>query len=181
MGQFIVLLVVVLLIYSLLKPSKKKQAKKIVVNNQDLQKILSNIEAQKKTTQVKNVKNKNQTQNKNQQQKTETEYASKAKTTLEKIEIEVKTYDDAVKSSDIVLETQKRSKGFENLDKSELYEIKEMDLETTFEKENEKWLKQTQKDNTEPTVDKPRKKTKLAAKDIKKAYITNQILERKYI
>jgi hypothetical protein len=171
MEKFLVLVVVLLFIYNLLKPNKKKQGK--TNSFQDLQKLPSNLEQQGKTTTTKS-ENKPKTQTAVPKKE---EYVS-----LEKTNTEVKTYDE-VNYDDIslaeYLETKKRSKGFEDLEESEYYTTT-TDTNTSFEKENAKWLKQSLKDNAEHT-DKHAKKAKFSSKDIKKAYIVNQIMERKYI
>ncbi len=176
MEKFLVLVVVLLFIYNLLKPNKKKQGKATANTFQDLQKLLSNIE-QNKTVSTK-------TANNNTPQKQNTALKTESYTTLEKTDIEVETYetntyDDEISLSEY-LESKKRSKGFENLEVSQLYTSDSIDTNTSFEKEDAKWLNQSLKDNADHS-DKHTKKAKLTAKDIKKAYITNQILERKYI
>lgn len=173
MEKFLVLIVVLLFIYNLLKPNKKKQGKNMVNNIQDLQKKLSNIEQHNKAT--------NKTQKEVQKKNTVTNQ-QESTISYEKTEMTVKTYDDEISLAEY-LETKKRTKGFENLDKSELYaddNTKKVDTDISFNKENEKWLKQSIKDNAEHT-DKHAKKSRFTSKDIKKAYVINQILERKYI
>jgi len=179
MEKFLVLVVVLLFIYNLLKPNKKKQGK--TNSFQDLQKLLSNLEQQGKTTTTKS-ENKPKTQTAVPKKE---EYVS-----LEKTNTEVKTYDEVDFENEEenyddmslaeYLETKKRSKGFEDLEQSDSYKNSSIDTNTSFDKENAKWLKQTQKDNAEHT-DKHVKKAKFSSKDIKKAYIVNQIMERKYM
>lgn len=156
MEKFLVLIVVLLFIYNLLKPNKKKQGKSMVNNIQDL-KILSAVEEKNAMT-LKKIKEKSQNN-----------------VPIENTTVEVKNYDENITLSEYI-ESKKRNKGFENLEKSELY----TDTNSSFEKENEKWLKQSLKDTAEHT-DTHTKKTKFSAKEIKKAYITSQIMERKYI
>lgn len=179
MEKFLVLVVVLLFIYNLLKP-KKKQGKNTANTFQDLQKLLSNIEQHNKTASTK-------TTNNNTPQKQNTELKTESYTTLEKTDIKIKTYETNTYDDDIslseYLESKKRSKGFENLEESELYtddDTKDIDTDVSYQKEDAKWLNQSLKDNADHS-DKHTKKAKLTAKDIKKAYITNQILERKYI
>jgi hypothetical protein len=175
MEKFLVLVVVLLFIYNLLKPNKKKQGKGTSSTFQDLQKLLSNIEQQNKTVHTK-------TENKKiPQKKQNTAVKTEDYTSLEQTNIEVKTYDDDISLAEY-LETKKRAKGFEDLEESELYtddDIKDMDTDVSFKKEDEKWLNQSIKDNADHP-DKHIKKVKFSAKDIKNAYITNQILEKKY-
>lgn len=180
MEKFLVLLVVLLFIYNLLKP-KKKQGKGNASAFQDLQKLLSNMEQQNKTVNTKTANHNKTPQKQNTVVKTETDIV------LEKTNIEVKTYDNVKTYDDIslseYLETKKRSSGFEDLEKSDYYaenDIGEMDTDISFNKEDEKWLNQSIKDNADHS-DKHTRKAKFTAKDIKKAYITNQILEKKYI
>lgn len=169
MEKFLVLIVVLLFIYNLLKPNKKKQGKTNSNDIQDLQKMLSKLEQKKQATGTTVKK-----QQKNLTETTKEEYIS-----MEKTSIEVKTYDDNITLAEF-LESKKRSKEMENLEKSESYTMDEIDTYSSFEKENQKWLKQSLKDNAEHT-DKHTKKSKITPKDIKKAYITSQIMEKKYV
>ncbi|MCS7076731.1 MAG: hypothetical protein NZ455_08485 [Bacteroidia bacterium] len=100
---------------------------------------------------------------------------------LEKINIEVKNFDSQISASEFV-ETKKQNLSLENLDyvhDSQIY-TEVTDTETSFQKENQKWVQQSLKDEQEATT-LQRKKPRFNTKDIKKAYITNQILQQRYV
>lgn len=168
MGQIIIIGLILLFIYNLLKP-KKKQGKSNVNDLQELQKLLSSIEQENNNKKTKAKK----TKNSQKQSKTQI-MMSKEKVSVSGEE-NIEVYDNLSE----YIETKKRKKGFENLDKSQTY-TDAVDTETSFQKETEKWIKQSHKDNKEHS-DSHNKKSKFSQKDIKKAYILNQILERKYI
>ncbi|MCS7028071.1 MAG: hypothetical protein NZ519_04835 [Bacteroidia bacterium] len=183
MKTVLIYLFIAWLIYQILKPksdkkTKRMQTKSKQIANKQVPTILQSLKSSTSSLETLNIEVKNFEiffSNSDIDTESRKQGLELSTSSLEKTDIEVKNF-EVVHKSDI--EGHKRAPGFENLDKSKVY-TEVADTETSFVKEEQKWMQQTIKD-TQETAHIMSKKPRISLNDIKKGFIVGQILEQKY-